>query len=449
MKKLFVIPQWINGVSTKLRNSWRKPLAALCLLCLLGTIYLIATPPTLRGTISDARPELGHAWIYEIPRPPLPMRLLYDHRGYPGKDFLKLFQNGIKLGPSESLHDDIRNIGDGMFSHWEDNIYFSGLNSDSSLDDKIISYELELKPRKRLFLLAVFFALAAPMLFLAPVFRSLCNYFIILCKWTGYVCLALGLILLLINLTGLLVNFSYIPPNANKAPPVDVSSIVQELHKKDGEIFEQYLSRLTDGVYRNTTHYFIDRNSENSWKVRSRGTVALTENWPLYLYAFWKYLQGEWHAIEFVEPEPALRRGYGYCSQRALIVASMLERQQIPGRMVGLSGHVVAMTTLPDGREYILDPDYNVVIPYSLEYISNDMKIDLFTSYYTDKDKFKTFQFYKTKENNKIYDSPYLYKSKYYKNLYNTAKQIKWAIPIISIAFGVILLFIYKLLFIK
>jgi hypothetical protein len=440
----------------KQRNSWRKPLAALCLLCLLGTIYLIAAPPTLRGTISDAQPELGHAWIYEIPRPPLPTRLLYDHWGYPGNNLLKLFQNGIQLGPYKTLHDDIRYIGEGRFAHWGGSIYFSSLNNDSSIEGKIIGYELQLEPRKRLFLSTAFFALTAITLFLAPKFSSLYNYYKILCKWTAYVCLVLGSVLLLINFIGLFVNFSYISLKAGKAPPVDVTPIVYELYKKDGEMLEQYLERLTDAVHRNTTHYFIDRNSENSWQVRSRGTVALTENWPLYLYALWKYLLGEWHTIEFAEPEPALRRGYGFCSQRALIVAAMLERQQMPGKIVGLSGHVVAMTTLPDGREYILDPDYNVVIPYSLDHISNRMGINLFEKYYNN-DKLmpmndnalRLHTFYITYADNKIYDSAYLYVSKYENNLYNIAKIIKWSIPLICIIFGITLIFIYKFFIIK
>jgi hypothetical protein len=449
MKKIFVISQRIDQIMMRLRHSWRKFLAALCLLCLLGIIYLIAAPPTLRGTISGAQPESGHAWRYEIPRPPLPTRLLYDHWGYSGKDLLKLFQDGIELGPSEALHDDIRTIGAGRFSHWDNAIYFSSLNNAGSLKDIIISYDLELKPRKRLFLSAVFFAVATSALSLAPTFRSLCNSCGILYKWTGYACLMLGLGLLFINFIGLFVNFSYVPPKAGKVPPADVTPIVQELYKKDGEALEQYLERLTDAVYRNTTHYFIDRKSENSWKVRSRGTVELTENWSLYLYALWKYLLGEWHTIEFSEPEPALRRGYGYCSQRALIAAAMLERQQMPGKMSGLEGHVVAMTTLPDGREYILDPDYNIVIPYSLNYITDSMRIDLFTTYYTGKNKFDIFQLYKTKENNKIYESPYLYTGEYIENLYSIAKKIKWIIPILCIISGIILIFIYKYLLIK
>jgi O-methyltransferase len=37
----------------------------------------------------------------------------------------RLFEDGVEIGPARSFHDDIRQLGGGRFSHWEQYIYFS------------------------------------------------------------------------------------------------------------------------------------------------------------------------------------------------------------------------------------------------------------------------------------------------------------------------------------
>ena len=41
-----------------------------------------------------------------------------DNSTYPNQSTLRLFENGIEMGPSHSIHADIRNLGLGRFSHW-------------------------------------------------------------------------------------------------------------------------------------------------------------------------------------------------------------------------------------------------------------------------------------------------------------------------------------------
>jgi hypothetical protein len=41
-----------------------------------------------------------------------------DTRNAPSRSTLRLFENDVPLGPAHSSHDDIRNIGQGRFSHW-------------------------------------------------------------------------------------------------------------------------------------------------------------------------------------------------------------------------------------------------------------------------------------------------------------------------------------------
>src|SRR5262245_22095599 len=43
----------------------------------------------------------------------------------PAASFLRLFEDGVELGPAHSLHEDIRSRGRGRFSHWGRSLFFS------------------------------------------------------------------------------------------------------------------------------------------------------------------------------------------------------------------------------------------------------------------------------------------------------------------------------------
>jgi len=53
-----------------------------------------------------------------------------DDSEYPDRSQLELFEDDRPLRPAHSLHDDIRHLGGGRYSHWGDSLYFS--SSDQS-----------------------------------------------------------------------------------------------------------------------------------------------------------------------------------------------------------------------------------------------------------------------------------------------------------------------------
>lgn len=48
-----------------------------------------------------------------------------DHMAAPMASVLRLFENGEEIGPGHSLHDTIRSLGGGRYSHWEGTLFFS------------------------------------------------------------------------------------------------------------------------------------------------------------------------------------------------------------------------------------------------------------------------------------------------------------------------------------
>jgi len=53
-----------------------------------------------------------------------------DNMDFPQRSKMRLLEDGVPIGPAHSLHDDIRQIGLGRYSHWNEVIYFSA--SDNS-----------------------------------------------------------------------------------------------------------------------------------------------------------------------------------------------------------------------------------------------------------------------------------------------------------------------------
>jgi pectate lyase len=57
------------------------------------------------------------------------------------QSILRLFENGVEIGPAHSVHDDIRNVGKGKFSHWGSTVIFSASdNTDPRTNGRSYTY---------------------------------------------------------------------------------------------------------------------------------------------------------------------------------------------------------------------------------------------------------------------------------------------------------------------
>ena len=71
-------------------------------------------------------PESGFAWIVDLSDYEIYGDTLEN---FTGSKYI-LYEDGVKLTSPHSLHDEIRNYGNGMYSHWGTKLYFS--TSDNS-----------------------------------------------------------------------------------------------------------------------------------------------------------------------------------------------------------------------------------------------------------------------------------------------------------------------------
>ena len=85
--------------------------------------------PKYSADVRHVTGEKGYCYVA-----PLPSRLLSDRDS---SSRLTLFEDGRELGPGHAAHEDIRRIGQGRFSHWGSELYFSTSdNSDPSTNGR-------------------------------------------------------------------------------------------------------------------------------------------------------------------------------------------------------------------------------------------------------------------------------------------------------------------------
>jgi hypothetical protein len=90
------------------------------------------------GAVRDFAPERGYCHVASVP----PF-LLSDRES---SSSLMVFEDGRPLGPGHASHEDIRTIGQGRFSHWGEELYFSTSdNSDPRANGR--RYEVKQAPR--------------------------------------------------------------------------------------------------------------------------------------------------------------------------------------------------------------------------------------------------------------------------------------------------------------
>jgi hypothetical protein len=90
---------------------------------------LAALLPRFQGEILELAHERGNCYVALLPK-----KLISDSNG---GSRLKLFEDGQELPYPHSSHDDIRELGAGRYSHWNDAVYFSSSdNSDPAKNGK-------------------------------------------------------------------------------------------------------------------------------------------------------------------------------------------------------------------------------------------------------------------------------------------------------------------------
>ncbi|MDB5029401.1 pectate lyase [Mucilaginibacter sp.] len=85
-----------------------------------STSYATTATTVYNVNLSGLRSDGGYAYHINYP-----LSQNGDSNTSPSVSTLRLFENGVELGPAHSVHQDIRDYGKGRFSHWGTTLYFS------------------------------------------------------------------------------------------------------------------------------------------------------------------------------------------------------------------------------------------------------------------------------------------------------------------------------------
>jgi hypothetical protein len=203
-------------------------------------------------------------------------------------------------------------------------------------------------------------------------------------KVTAVISVALFLIgaaLVLLNVWGRLLSLRHpgIYTEAGVLFKEDISlsfeQAIKEAVRRQGETDDAYARRLTRVVSMGVAHYWSEKGRD-----RYHLRVPAGENWLLYLKSFTE--PEHYGKYEFADPEKALERGVGLCSQQAVILCRLLLDNGIDAKIIVLGGHVVVGARTGPGKWIVADPDYGVVVPRDIVEIMKEP--ELVRPYYSD-----------------------------------------------------------------
>ena len=204
---------------------------------------------------------------------------------------------------------------------------------------------------------------------------------------------------------------------------------VEDLYRGPDEPMQAYLDRLTKAVAGGVVHYWTEGDNWTATDTRYT-RISVFDNYLLWMLSFRPEYQDNLENYEFVTPRKALDRGYGFCSQVAKIVYSVLSDQGIDATIYSVPEHTVVQS---NGN--VLDSDYGVFVPHSLVEIQQDPSI--VDSYYAQfgsmlpllkKAYGQPWQQLGTAED---FNNVRAYEAKF--------ERLKWAPPLMLLAMGVLL----------
>lgn len=407
----------------------------LLVIVFLGGVFFWLVPPRELILSGEFTHEEGFAWSVELPR----YAWFSDSMTHLQMSPLRLFEDGSPLTKSHCKHKTIQIEGMGCYSHWGRKYIFS-TSDNSSPNENFRDYKIEFSyfdlVETNLFIFSVVFTLVV---FFGSLFAfCLIVDFSLLIRNVGRGFLFLSVSLFSINLYGVILGAAVYPHNSSTfgeiASKENQVQRVDSLLKTRAENDEEYFARLSQSVHDHMV--FAWRNEFTR--------IPLGENYILSMLAYWA--PDRFSSMEFVDPELALERRSGICSQNALVVYRILDEQNISAKMVGLNGHVVASAKGSSGDEYILDPDVGIVIPYGINEIENNPL--LVEAYYDPLSEIGSgyaefMASYYGPEGNNIYDmsNEYLRQSLYIERV---AYLLKWLIPAAFAVFGVLLIGVHR-----
>lgn len=153
--------------------------------------------------------------------------------------------------------------------------------------------------------------------------------------------------------------------------PIDYQVALNKLMRQTSQSHDEYLTQVTNVVAEAVAHVNWNEETDPS---KYNQLVPIWENYILYFMGKFSGIP-EYQKYHFINYQRSLKRGIGICGDASMITSQVLSKSNIDNQIVSFKTHVVIATKTEDGKEITLDPDYGVVIPFSVDKIADDPAI--------------------------------------------------------------------------
>jgi len=252
--------------------------------------------------------------------------------------------------------------------------------------------------------------------------------------------LLVGSFLLMVNLYGLnrdirVSDFSDQYLRFPNDQPANFKDTLFELIRLKDESDIQYASRITHSVAKGVSHVeWLDFPAQQFNQL-----IPVWENYFLYLMGKFSSIP-EYERYHYANYYKSLERGVGLCGDVSMIISQLLDKQNIDNKILTFPGHVVVTATFENGRQYILDADFGVVVPYSLAEIASN-NTDIAQLYLDAGYPRSDFNFFKNMYQQNFTEwngvQHFITKKYYFEKI---AYWLKWPVPLFMILIAVVML---------
>lgn len=189
-------------------------------------------------------------------------------------------------------------------------------------------------------------------------------------------CFLIGITLTCINIYGL---FQEIQPQTYLDDELrfgkdDISltykEAVKQIQRNNDESIKKYANRVNNVIAKRLAHIHWLRYNN----TRFNQLVPIWENYFLY---FMGKVSGipEYKRYHFTNYKRSLNRGIGICGDASMVMSQVLDKEGISNSIVAFQDHVVTSVNFTNEESQVYDPDFGVIIPYSINEIQKDPSI--------------------------------------------------------------------------
>lgn len=143
--------------------------------------------------------------------------------------------------------------------------------------------------------------------------------------------------------------------------------VLNQCERRPEESDDVLVRRVCEAIHDGMAHL---------WKSSDGDTHHLkVPIWENYLLAGYLWMNPPAAGYEYLDHEKAIERGIGLCSQHVIAAIGALSSNGITARPIHLQGHIVVLVERTDNSQYVIDPDFGVVLPYDLEAIERNPEL--------------------------------------------------------------------------